>query len=109
VPLICYPQPSITRARAVEVLESARRPWRAVCTSASLNGLSAAALAGLGVVPFVQRLGPAGLTEVAPRYRLPSLGDVEFVLLRPERAGPESAQALASAIRTAGHHPDLAS
>jgi DNA-binding transcriptional LysR family regulator len=108
VPLICYPPPSITRARAVEVLEEARRPWRAVCTSGSLNGLAAAALAGIGVVPFVQRLAPPGLTEIPAQYKLPPLGDVEFVLLHPERAVPDSAQALASAILTGGGHPKLA-
>jgi DNA-binding transcriptional LysR family regulator len=105
VPLVCYPPPSITRARALEVLEAARRPWRAVCTSASLNGLAAAALAGLGVVPFVQRLAPAGLTEVPTQYKLPPLGEVEFVLLHTERAVPGSAQALAAAILAGGGHP----
>ncbi|TQS45686.1 LysR family transcriptional regulator [Cryptosporangium phraense] len=101
VPLIIYPPPSLTRERALQVLEEQRRPWRAVCTSASLNGLAAAALGGLGVVPFVQRLGPAGLAEVPAQYRLPALGEVEFVLLHTDRVVPESAEALAAAIRTA--------
>jgi DNA-binding transcriptional LysR family regulator len=108
VPLIIYPAPSITRARALDVLAEHRRPWRTVCTSASLSGLCAAALAGLGVVPFVQRLAPAGLAEAPPQYRLPPLGDVEFVLLHTDRSVPESAEALATAIRTAGAHPDPA-
>jgi len=108
VPLIIYPPPSLTRDRALQVLAEDRRPWRTVCTSASLNGLAAAALGGLGVMPFVQRLGPAGLSEVPSQYRLPELGEVDFVLLHTDRTVPESAEALAAAIRTAGAHPQPA-
>src|SRR5271166_394880 len=49
LPLILYPPPSISRAMALEALEGAGRSWRIVCTSGSLSGLNAAALAGLGV------------------------------------------------------------
>jgi DNA-binding transcriptional LysR family regulator len=49
LPLILYPPPSTSRAIALETLERVGRPWRIVCTSTSLSGLNAAALAGLGV------------------------------------------------------------
>jgi DNA-binding transcriptional LysR family regulator len=49
LPLILYPPPSTSRAMALEALERAGRRWRIVCTSSSLSGLNAAALAGLGI------------------------------------------------------------
>src|SRR5215831_5526066 len=56
VPLILYSPPSITRAIALSALERERRPWRIVCTSGSLSGLRAAALAGLGVTAVARGL-----------------------------------------------------
>lgn len=56
VPLILFPAPGITRARALEVLEADGRAWRIACTSASLSGLIAAARAGLGVMAHTRGL-----------------------------------------------------
>ncbi|MEV8347665.1 LysR substrate-binding domain-containing protein [Streptomyces niveus] len=81
VPLILFPAPGITRARALEVLEADGRPWRIACTSASLSGLIAAARAGLGVMAHSRGLIPPGLVPVPARAALPELGDVDFVLL----------------------------
>lgn len=58
VPLIVYPPPGITRALALEALERQGRDWRVVCTSGSLNGLVAAARAGLGVMAHSRGLIP---------------------------------------------------
>jgi DNA-binding transcriptional LysR family regulator len=106
VPLIVYPPPSITRARALEVLERAGLSWHITCTSGSLSGVRAAALAGLGVVPHAHGLIPPGLRQLPPRtLGLPELGDVEFVLLQGRRGASgarESADALARAILAAG-------
>lgn len=102
VPLIVYPPPGITRARALEVLERHGRPWRIACTSGSLNGLVAAARAGLGVMAHTRSLTPPGLSPV--RSDLPGLGGVDFVL-RHGRARPraqEAADALAAAILAGG-------
>lgn len=114
VPLIVYPPPSITRSRALDVLESAGRSWRIACTSGSLSGVRAAALAGLGVVPHAHALIPPGLRQLPPRaFALPDLGDVDFVLLQDRRRrgraeSREPAAALARAILAAGdrlHRP----
>lgn len=108
VPLILYPPPSITRSRALDVLERAGREWHIACTSGSLSGVRAAALAGLGVVPHAHGLIPAGLRRLPPRaYALPDLGDVDFVLLQSRRAraggaAHEPAAALARSILAAG-------
>ncbi|MEU7555753.1 LysR substrate-binding domain-containing protein [Streptomyces sp. NPDC044571] len=94
VPLILFPPPGITRARALEVLEREGRPWRIACTSGSLSGLVAAARAGLGVMAHTRGLIPPGLVRVGG---LPELGAVEFALLRGRRSSA-AAEALAAAV-----------
>lgn len=85
VPLIAYAPPSITRSLAVAALEHAHRPWRMACSSGSLNGLRAAAIAGLGVAAHSARLIPEGLAVADPSNDLPALGEVEFVAIGPGR------------------------
>ncbi|RST13925.1 LysR family transcriptional regulator [Streptomyces sp. WAC05374] len=104
VPLIVFPPPGITRARALEALEAHGRSWRIVCTSASLSGLIAAARAGLGVMAHTRGLVPPGLAPVPARAGLPELGGVDFVLLhgRPRGGAQEAADALAAAILAGG-------
>lgn len=104
LPLIAYPPPGITRARALEVLEEHGRSWRFACTSASLSALVAAARAGLGVMAHTRGLIPPGLVPVPPRAGLPELGDVDFVLLHGRRrdTAQEAADALAAAILAGG-------
>ncbi|SDJ52356.1 LysR substrate-binding domain-containing protein [Streptomyces indicus] len=104
VPLILYPPPGITRARALDVLEQQGRAWRIACTSGSLNGLVAAARAGLGVMAHARGLIPPGLSRVRSGG-LPELGPVDFVLLHGRHRGAgtqEAAQALARAILAGG-------
>uniref|UniRef100_A0AAU3GLS0 LysR substrate-binding domain-containing protein n=1 Tax=Streptomyces sp. NBC_01401 TaxID=2903854 RepID=A0AAU3GLS0_9ACTN len=104
LPLIAFPPPGITRARALEVLEEHGRPWRFACTSASLSALVAAARAGLGVMAHTRGLIPPGLVPVPARAGLPELGDVDFVLLHGRRrdTAQEAADALAAAILAGG-------
>ncbi|MEU0054282.1 LysR substrate-binding domain-containing protein [Streptomyces sp. NPDC006184] len=104
VPLIVYPPPGLTRARALEVLERQGRPWRIVCTSGSLNGLIAAARAGLGVMAHSRRLIPPGLFRLPERSGLPELGKVDFVLVHGSRRGASegAADALAAAVLAGG-------
>nr|WSX48959.1 LysR substrate-binding domain-containing protein [Streptomyces sp. NBC_00974] len=98
VPLIVFPPPGITRARALDVLQAAGRPWRIACTSGSLSGLIAAARAGLGVMAHTRGLIPPGLVRVGG---LPDLGSVEFALLQGLRPTP-AADALAAAVLAGG-------
>jgi DNA-binding transcriptional LysR family regulator len=104
VPLIVYPPPGISRALALEALERQGRSWRIACTSGSLNGLIAAARAGLGVMAHSRGLIPPGLVRVPDRAGLPELGEVEFVLVHGRRhtAARGAADALAASILTAG-------
>jgi DNA-binding transcriptional LysR family regulator len=94
-PLLLYPPPSVTRALALDALERARRPWRIAFTSASLTGLSAAARAGLGLMPHSTRLMPAGLAVIAPGPSLPRLPEIEFVIV-----GPTGRQSAAEVLRS---------
>lgn len=104
LPLILFPPPAVTRARALDVLEREGRPWRIACTSGSLSGLVAAARAGLGVMAHTRGLIPPGLVAVPDRAGLPDLGTVDFVLLQGRRrpAAQEAASALADALLAAG-------
>ena len=102
VPLILYSPPSITREIALAALERRGRPWRIVCTSGSLSGLRAAALAGLGVTVFSKGLIPIDLAEMPSGHGLPDLGAVEFVLLSTSRTMRGPAAELADAILASG-------
>jgi len=102
VPLILYSPPSISREIALAALEHCGRPWRIACTSGSLSGLRAAALAGLGVTIFAQGMIPAGLAEIPSGHGLPDLGAVEFVLLGAGKTIRGPAAELADAILASG-------
>ena len=99
-PLIVYNAPSITRSVALETLERHGLTWRIACTSSSLSGVRAAALAGLGVAVHARGLIPDGLMEMSAACRLPELADVEFVVVGARTGGP--AAALAQAILANG-------
>ena len=61
-------------------------PWRIACTSDSLNGIIAAAQAGLGITVLARKLVPSSLVELNAEFDLPSLGQLEFIVLRRSRA-----------------------
>ncbi|QRE75357.1 LysR substrate-binding domain-containing protein [Methylobacterium aquaticum] len=82
VALASFPAPSITRAVALAALTQEGRAFRITCTCASLSGLRAAALAGVGLMAQPRSLIPDGLQELA-HPDLPRLADVEFVLSGP--------------------------
>jgi DNA-binding transcriptional LysR family regulator len=104
VPLVVFPPPAVTRARALEALEHQGREWRIACTSGSLNGLIAATRAGLGVMAHTLGMIPPGLVRLPSRAGLPDLGGVDFVLLHGGRGGAARgpAEALADAILAGG-------
>jgi DNA-binding transcriptional LysR family regulator len=102
LPLILYAQPSLTRSVALETLERAGRAWRVVCTSGSLSGLRAAALAGLGITLHARSLIPEGLAETPATLRLPDAGEVEFVVTTRRGSARGPAAALAEAILANG-------
>ena len=102
LPLILYAPPSLTRTMALETLERQHRTWRVVCTSGSLSGLRAAALAGLGITLHARSLIPDGLIETPATLRLPDAGEVEFVVTPRSGTAQGPAAALADAILANG-------
>ncbi|MCC2276935.1 LysR substrate-binding domain-containing protein [Streptomyces morookaense] len=105
LPLVVFPPPAVTRARALEVLEQHGRAWRVTCTSGSLNGLVAAARAGLGVMAHTSGMIPPGLVRLPARAGLPELGGIDVVLLHGAARGSAArgaAEALAEAILAGG-------
>ena len=97
LPLLLYPPPSVTRGLAIGALESIGRSWRVAFTSASLSGLSAAARAGIGLMPHSAKLIPPGLVVLPAAASLPRLPDIEFVVVGPGAPHPV-ADALTAAI-----------
>ncbi len=102
VPLVVYQAPSITRSAAVAALEETGVPYRVTCTVRGVNGVLAAARAGLGVAIFSRSLLPEDLVELPADAGLPELGDVDLVLLTNPRSATGAADALTAAILAAG-------
>lgn len=102
VQLVLYPPPSITRFMALAAMERAGAPWRIACTSGSLSGLVAATEAGLGYMAHSRKLIPKGLVERAPVEGMPTLGDLEFVMLRTRRSSQAPVAELSAAIWAKG-------
>ena len=102
IPLILYPPPSVTRDRVLRTLEASGRSWRIACTSGSLTGLRAAALAELGILAVARGLVPPGLVPLPASTGLPDLGQTEFALRAAARVPRPPASHLADAILAYG-------
>lgn len=98
VPLIVYQAPSLSRQMAINALEKAGRTWRITCNTREINGVLAAARAGIGLVVFPQSLIPDDLEQVSNRFDLPPVGEVDFTLLSNPLANLELVDALTTAI-----------
>jgi DNA-binding transcriptional LysR family regulator len=98
LPLLLFPEPSISRKAVLDALARAGRAWRIVCTSGSLTGLIAAAEAGLGVTAQARSLISRGLSELPPELGLPDLGELEFTVLGADRPETTPTGALAALI-----------
>jgi DNA-binding transcriptional LysR family regulator len=102
VPLVVYAAPSLSRSMGVQALEAQGRPYRVTCTVRGVNGVLAAVRAGLGISIFARSLMPPDLVELPAAAQLPTLGDIDFVLLTGPRAPGEATEALTAAIMSGG-------
>jgi DNA-binding transcriptional LysR family regulator len=80
LPLAVFPEPCPYRDAALRGLAAAQRRWHIACTSSSLAGVRAAAMAGIAVTPLPRHALLPGLRIVGKKERLPELPRVDFVL-----------------------------
>ena len=78
LPLVTYPEPSITRERAFAALRRTSRAWRVSCTVDRLSALCTTVRAGAGVAVLADSVIPDGLVRLTDA--LPELDGVDFVL-----------------------------
>jgi DNA-binding transcriptional LysR family regulator len=80
VPFAFFPEPCPYREAALRALATTQRRWYIACTSCSLAGVRATAMAGIGVTPLPRHAVTQGLRILGKRERLPDLPRVDFVL-----------------------------
>ena len=83
-PLVVAPQGSPIHEAAVGALRVHGRKFEIVCTSSDFAVLAAAATAGLGIMPMIEGLAPAGLRPCLDKT-LPPLPEVTLLLLARSR------------------------
>ena len=101
LPLAVLGPGCVFRRRAVERLAAANIPYRIAATSASLNGLSAALLGGLGVTARTALNLPEGLDSAESLHGLPALGRLPVVLRRHAHCKGVAADRMASLLTNA--------
>ena len=107
LPLALYREHSVSREAALQALRASDLAWEIVCTSPSLTGVRAAALAGLAVTPLPASAIVDGLRVLGAADGLPRLPDLEFAVFerdRPAAAVAALAATLAS-LATVAEHP----
>jgi DNA-binding transcriptional LysR family regulator len=83
-PLVVPPQGSLIHEAAMDALRAHGRKFDVVCTSSDFAVLSAAAAAGLGVMPMIEGLAAEGLRPCLDKS-LPPLPEVTLLLLARSR------------------------
>ena len=84
LPLALFPEPCPYRETALRALASTHRQWHIACTSSSVAGVRAVAMAGMAVTPLPRHtLGP-GLRILGEKDNLPILPEVEYILQTSE-------------------------
>ena len=94
LPLICYPEGCVYRARMLMRLAEEGVHWRIAMTSASFSSIVAAIEAGLGASAFAESTAPAGLV-VERRKPWPDLGTINVGLYRHPDGANGAGQKLA--------------
>src|SRR6202158_646800 len=96
LPLALYRERSVSREAALIALRESEWVWQIVCTSPSLTGVRAAALAGLAITPLPASAIVAGLRVLGAESGLPVLQALEFAGF--ERKRPDAAAAALTAV-----------
>ena len=94
LPLICYPEGCVYRARMLKRLSEDGLPWRIAMTSSSFTSIVSAVESGLGVSAFAESTAPETLV-VERRKPWPDLGTVSVGLYRHPDGANGAGQRLA--------------
>src|SRR5690242_1072692 len=97
LPLICYPEGCVYRARMLKRLAEEGMNWRLAMTSSSFTSIVAAVESGLGASVFAESTAPAELV-VERRKPWPDLGSVSVGLYRHPDSAIGTGQRLADSL-----------
>ena len=98
LPLAMLPEGNLYRDYALAALDAKAHDWRIACTSESVTGLVAMALADCAVTVLAKSSTQPGLRILGEDEGLPRLPRVTLLLLRAGRAGSPAIDQLASHI-----------
>jgi DNA-binding transcriptional LysR family regulator len=105
LPLICYPEGCIYRARMLKRLAEEGINWRIAMTTSSFTSIVAAVQSGLGVSAFAESTAPAELV-VERRKPWPDLGTISVGLYRHPDSANGAGQRLADYLLESLDVPD---
>jgi DNA-binding transcriptional LysR family regulator len=105
LPLICYPEGCIYRARMLKRLAEEGTSWRIAMTTSSFTSIVAAVQSGLGVSAFAESTAPAELM-VERRKPWPDLGTISVGLYRHPDSANGAGQRLADYLLESLDVPD---
>jgi DNA-binding transcriptional LysR family regulator len=99
LPLACYPEGCVFRARAANRLDKAGIPWRVGYSSASSSGIHAAVGAGLAITVMAEGTIPSDLYIMDEELQLPELGGGEIRLMQRTGTLSDAAELLKTALK----------
>jgi len=103
LPLVVYPNPSMTRTEIRLALDRVGLPYRTACVCRGVNGLIGAVAAGIGISAMAASLVPAQLVTLGSGHKLPELGTIDLMLLTNPRTDQKPAvRALIGAVLSSG-------
>lgn len=85
IPVAMLPEGNLYRDYAFDALNGIGREWRIACTSESVTGLIAMALADAAVTVLVRSVSQEGLQTIGVEEGAPPLQKITLLLLRSER------------------------
>jgi len=89
IPLILSPDPCVYRRRTIDILEKAKKDWRAIITLHSLAGRVAAVKEGLGVSLLPAEMADEDLKILHHSRNLPNPGKIDLAFLSKD-SNPET-------------------
>ncbi|MDF3868273.1 LysR family transcriptional regulator [Pseudomonas denitrificans (nom. rej.)] len=85
LPLAIQPAPCGMRSMVTSALQAQNRSWSEAFVGSGILAIGAAVSAGIGIGAMVERMAPAGCTDVRERFGLPELPPRDVVLYSAHR------------------------